>query len=132
MRVEEIERVIITGNKIKSSDIKDIIIKLVRNAYVYSGLHRNKTKEQFDGEVMSSTDAILTSLQFDRRYDSLRVQELEICFLEGFRGTFGKETTYLCTLDFLRWIEAYFTHPIRRDALIKALARIENNQKKVR
>jgi len=92
------------------------ISQKVREAYVYSGLCRTMSEKRFNDEVDVSTDAILNNLHSDKRYLGLKTEELDICFNEGYRGTFGKDN-YITAITLIRWIEDYTCHETRLSAI---------------
>ncbi len=118
MDKERIARIIYNDVRlVEDPSAKGVLEKCVRRAYTFGSLHRNMKKQLFDDEVAMTVDAILYDIHADRRYQSLRSAEVEIAFLEGFRGTFGNDSTYLTPITFFRWIEAYVVHETRRSAM---------------
>ena len=118
MDKERIARIIYNDVRlVEDPSAKGALEKCVRRAYTFGSLHRNMKKQLFDDEVAMTVDAILYDIHADRRYQSLRSAEVEIACLEGFRGTFGNDSTYLTPITFFRWIEAYVVHETRRSAM---------------
>lgn len=101
----------------------------ITDAFVKNGVHRGMAKENFEQEVAFCAKRMHEELLADRAYSHIRDAEIPYIMSEGIKGRLGTDKDIVLTYkSIVRWIEAYVSSPIRREAVDSHIKEIQRNR----
>lgn len=101
----------------QSEERQKIVMSSVLKSYALMGLSRSVSQEAMREEALVITAELVKDIDREKRFQSLRVQEVDYAVCSGIKGDFTVQTFSLSYQTIYKWLRAYVESPERKQAM---------------